>query len=397
MQSGTAQGRTICSLRGVYVVSRVAVRTQMKQLDGLRAVAIFFTLVTHFFVTGSDRIERLVPRGQFGARPLFVISGFLITRILLRSRFENDRWGELGVFYMRRLLRIVPLYYTTLVLAALVNVRPVRQTLWWHLAYLSNLYQIVHHAAPHLVTTAYWSLSVEEQFYLVWPCLILFLPRRHLLPAMIATVMIGPLFRMAAFTLHIYSFGALPFSCMDALGVGALLAYCQDKDLGSPEVAARFTRGLKWVGPLPFAVFLSARAAGVTVPGAPALADLAAALTFGWVVSRATSSFRGPVGWVLELGPIRYVGRISYGIYILHSFMPVLLFYMLRWTHLSLRDESIFRFLLLVCMSVGAASISWRYFESPINAYKRFFEYARSGRTPRMRIRRVEYTEAVTA
>jgi peptidoglycan/LPS O-acetylase OafA/YrhL len=379
------------------MASHAIVRTHMKQLDGLRAIAIFFTLVTHFFITGSDRIERLVPRGHLGVRPLFVISGFLITRILLRCRLENDRWRELGVFYMRRFLRIVPLYYTVLILAALVNVRPVRQTLWWHLAYLSNLYQIVYHAAPHLVTTAYWSLSVEEQFYLVWPCLILFLPRRYLLPTMIGTVITGPLFRLFAVVLHIYSSGSLPFACTDALGIGALLAYFQDKESGSPEAAALFTRWLKWVGPLPFAVFMGSKACGATIPGTPVLADLAAALAFGWVVSRATTSFHGLVGWVLELAPLRYLGRISYGIYILHSFMPVLLFYVLRWTHLSLRETSIFRFFLLIGMSVGAASISSRYFESPINAYKRFFEYARSGKKSQTRsMRQVEYAKAVT-
>lgn len=373
----------------------LAPRTHMKQLDGLRAFAIFFTMVTHFFVATSDRLDRMIPRGQLGVRPFFVISGFLITRILLRCRLEDDRWRELGVFYVRRFLRIVPLYYTTLALAALVNVRPVRETLWWHVAYLSNLYQVVNHASTHTVTTAYWSLSVEEQFYLIWPCLILFLPRRYLLPVMIATVATGPLFRLTGYTTHIYSFGSLPLSCVDALGIGAILAYCQDKQLGSAEAAARFTQVLKWIGPLPFAAFLVAKSAGIRVPGAPVLADLFAAFAFGWVVSRATTSFRGPVGWVLELAPIRYVGRISYGIYILHGFMPVLLFYVLQWSHLSITDESPFRFLLLVAMSLGAASISWHYFERPLNSYKRFFEYTRNRRIQIRRTQQVDYSEAV--
>ena len=369
-------------------------RTHMKQLDGLRAFAIFFTMLTHFFIASSDRIERLVPRGQLGVRPFFVISGFLITRILLRCRQEPDRWRELGVFYMRRFLRIVPLYYTVLILAALVNIYPVRQTLWWQIVYLTNLYQVVHHASAATVTSPYWSLSVEEQFYLVWPCLLLFLPRRYLLNTMIVTVCIGPLFRLFGYHLQIYSFGSLPFSCMDALGIGAILAYCQDKELGSPAAVVRFTRLLMWLGPIPFAALLVAKAASVSVPGMPVIADLAAALTFGWVVSRAAASFHGPVGRVLELAPIRYVGRISYGIYILHGFMPHALFHLLQWSHLSLEDASFTRFVLLIGMSVGAASLSFRFFENPINAYKRYFEYARTRRRAEVSMPRREYMEA---
>jgi peptidoglycan/LPS O-acetylase OafA/YrhL len=367
----------------------------MKQLDGLRAFAIFFTMVTHFVVMNDSPMGRLIPRGQLGVRPFFVISGFLITRILLRCRLEQDQWRELRVFYCRRVLRIVPLYYATLAITALVNIRPVRQTLWWHVAYLSNFYQVLQHASLQSVVTPYWSLSVEEQFYLIWPCLILFLPRRYLLNAMIATVCLGPLSRIIGVTMDIRSFGSLPFSCMDALGIGAILAYCQDKVLGSPDAASNFTAIMKWIGLPSFGLFFAAKATRIAVPGAPVLADLAAAFAFGWLVSRAASSFKGPVGNLLELKPIRYIGRISYGIYILHGFMPVILFYLLKWRHLSLREDSGLRFLLLLGMSVAAASISWHFFESPINSYKRYFEYARTRRKPEIRVKQIEYSEAL--
>jgi peptidoglycan/LPS O-acetylase OafA/YrhL len=375
--------------------SNVAGRTHMKQLDGLRAFAIFFTMVTHFVAVTDSPMGRLIPRGQLGVRPFFVISGFLITRILLRCRLEEDQWRELRVFYCRRVLRIVPLYYATLAITALVNIRPVRQTLWWHVAYLSNFYQVLQNASLQSVVTPYWSLSVEEQFYLIWPCLILFLPRRYLLNAMIATVCLGPLSRFIGVTMDIRSFGALPFSCMDALGIGAIMAYCQDKELGSPHAATKFTEIMKWIGLPSFGLFFAAKAARIALPGAPVLADLAAAFAFGWLVSRAASSFKGPVGNLLELKPIRYIGRISYGIYILHGFMPVILFYLLKWSHLALREDSWARFLLLVGMSVAAASASWHFFESPINSYKRYFEYARTRRKSEIRVKQVEYSEAL--
>jgi peptidoglycan/LPS O-acetylase OafA/YrhL len=367
----------------------------MKQLDGLRAFAIFFTMVTHFVVQTDSPMGRLVPRGQLGVRPFFVISGFLITRILLRCRLEEDRWRELRMFYCRRVLRIFPLYYATLAVTALVNIRPVRQTLWWHVAYLSNFYQVFQNAELHSVVNHLWSLSVEEQFYMFWPCLILFLPRRYLLNAMIATVCLGPLSRFIGFTLHIPSFGSLPSSCMDALGIGAIMAYCQDKVLGSADAATRFTQIMKWIGLPSFGLFFVTKAAGIALPGAPFLADLAAAFAFGWLVSRAASSFKGPVGKVLEMKPVRYIGRISYGIYLLHAFMPTILFYLLKWSHLSLREDSWLRFPLLAGMSVAAASLSWRFLESPINSYKRYFNYARAGRGSEIRVKQVEYSEAL--
>jgi peptidoglycan/LPS O-acetylase OafA/YrhL len=183
---------------------------------------------------------------------------------------------------------------------------------------------------------------------------------------------------------------------MDALGIGSILAYCQDKQLGSPYAATRFTEIMKWIGLPSFGLFFAAKAAGIAIPGGPVLADLAAAFAFGWLVSRAASSFKGPVGKLLELKPIRYIGRISYGIYILHGFMPVILFYLLKWSQLSLREDSGLRFLLLLGMSVAVASVSWHFFESPINAYKRYFEYARTRRKSEIRVKQVEYSEALT-
>jgi peptidoglycan/LPS O-acetylase OafA/YrhL len=193
----------------------------------------------------------------------------------------------------------------------------------------------------------------------------------------------------------ITSFDTLPFSCMDLLGIGAIMAYSQDKVVGSSEAAAKFTQIMKWIGLPSFAVFFAASIARINIPGAAVLADLAAAFAFGWLVSRTASSFKGPVGTLLELRPIRYIGRISYGIYILHSFMPVILFYLLKWSHLSLSEDSGLRFLLLVGMSVAAASLSWRFLESPINAYKRYFEYARTRRKPEIQVKQVEYSEAL--
>jgi peptidoglycan/LPS O-acetylase OafA/YrhL len=205
----------------------------MKQLDGLRAFAVLFTMITHF-TRANEGWLGLIPWGQMGVRLFFVISGFLITGILLRSRLPEDRPAELRIFYIRRFLRIFPVYYATLAVTTLVNIRPVRQTLWWHLTYLSNVYQIVQNPGPSPVTH-FWSLAVEEQFYCIWPFLMLFLPGRYLLKAMIATVCIGPLSRLGVAVFHIDSGDGLLFACLDTLGMGALLAYFWDQHLGNAD------------------------------------------------------------------------------------------------------------------------------------------------------------------
>jgi len=351
-------------------------KTYMKQLDGLRAFAVLFTMITHFTLSQQGLLGR-VPWGQMGVRLFFVLSGFLITGILLRSRAVEDRSKPLRVFYLRRILRIFPVYYAVLVVTALVNIRPVRQTILWHLCYLSNVYQMVYH--PRLSpVTHFWSLAVEEQFYLIWPCLILFLPRRHLLKVMVVTVCLGPFWRLITILFHIEPAGALLFGCLDTLGMGALLAYFWDPELSAPGLAKRFSRVALWVGLPAFVIFLTSQALHLQSPAGQVLSDLALAFAFVWLVGRAASSFGGAVGALLEATPIVYVGRISYGVYVLHAFMPVVLFYILKWAGASWPETSVLRFIVLVAMSIAAAAVSWHFLESPINAYKRYFEYRRA-------------------
>jgi peptidoglycan/LPS O-acetylase OafA/YrhL len=201
----------------------------MPQLDGLRAFAVGAVLIHHFFQPG--RIGG-VDLALLGVWLFFVLSGFLITGILLRSRDQVDYSGYpsgfvLRQFYIRRFLRIFPLYYSVLFLAATIDLGDVRDTIFWHLAYMSN-YLFATHQYWGPVTAHFWSLSVEEQFYILWPALILFAPHRLLLKLVISATAIGPIFRVAAHFLDfnwIARLTVLPAS-LDALGLGALLAYC---------------------------------------------------------------------------------------------------------------------------------------------------------------------------
>jgi peptidoglycan/LPS O-acetylase OafA/YrhL len=355
-------------------------KTYMKQLDGLRAFAVIFTMVTHFTFS-REGLLALIPWGWMGVRLFFVLSGFLITAILLRTRPKEGRGEALRIFYCRRFLRIFPVYYVTLFATALVNIRPVRHTFLWHLSYLSNVYAALR-LPPDSPVTHFWSLAVEEQFYLIWPCLMFFIPRRYLLKAMIAAVCIGPVARLVGILIHFEPSGIGPFAFLDTLGMGAILAYFWDQELGDPEAARKFSRTSLWIGLPSFLLLFAAQYKqvhwlGMQWLGFPVFFDLAMAFLFVWLVSSAAHSFHGPVGALLEWKPVNYLGRISYGVYVLHAFMPVVLFYFLKWSHLPLPEHSVARFLVLVAMSIAVASASWHFLESPINNLKRYFEYER--------------------
>ena len=174
----------------------------MPQLDTLRAVAVLMVIVAHWM--GEYRTVHALPLGMVGVTLFFVLSGFLITQILLREREAGDSGDEkkraLGRFYIRRTLRIFPVYYLFLLLLYLSGVPEFREDALWYVFYSVNILAYDHQSwvgpATHL-----WTLAVEEQFYLVWPLLILFTPRQHLWKVIAAAVLCGPISRGVLFYL----------------------------------------------------------------------------------------------------------------------------------------------------------------------------------------------------
>ena len=323
---------------------------RLPQLDGLRAVAVIFVMAFHFVPS----VDRYAPLGSIGVRLFFVLSGFLITRILLDSR-RTDLSSALRSFYIRRGLRIFPLFYLVLALAALINISPVRSTIGWHVSYLTNVY-LFDRGSWHGSISHLWSLAVEEQFYLVWPWLVLCLPGRRL-PAVITTmVCLAPVSRLL---IGGPMNSVLPLSCVDALGAGALLALPLTR-------RSMMSAGLVIGVPLTIAS-LAFRAAGyVSLPFEVAL-DFGVSLAAAWLVGRAANGFGGSIGAVLSARPVTYIGTISYGLYLYHGFMPYVLGrYVTGFVDLS----GMMRFALLTTATLVIAATSWRFFEAPILTLK---------------------------
>ena len=171
----------------------------LDQLDTLRAFAVTAVLIRHFW----PELQPGLDLGARGVHLFFALSGFLITGILLRSRAlveDSGRGSGLAIrrFYIRRFLRIFPIYYLVLAVTWALGVPDVRSGMVWHLAYGSNVLFAIQNRWPQ-TTSHLWSLSVEEQFYLIWPLLMFLVPRRQLGTAVLAFIFAGPLFRMAGY------------------------------------------------------------------------------------------------------------------------------------------------------------------------------------------------------
>ena len=340
------------------VTSSPRVTRYLPQLDGLRAVAVACVLAFHFI----PGVDRYAPLGSMGVRLFFVISGFLITGILLSWR-GRPLAVALKTFYVRRSLRIFPVFYFALAAAALLNIGPVRDTWAWHVTYLSNIYFYRrgdwHGSVSHL-----WSLAVEEQFYLMWPWLILCAPERWLRPAMIAMIAVAPLSRLL-FPNAMDS--VLPTSCLDSLGMGALIA------MASPHKGAPDRVGV--AGAVLVAVTLFIRYASLGGQYQVVGLDFGVSLFSAWLVASAASGFSGAVGRVLSLAPIIAVGRISYGLYVYHGFTPYLLG---RYVPGFITMPAPMRVALLVSATTVIAVASWRWLEQPFLRLKPDHEITKS-------------------
>jgi peptidoglycan/LPS O-acetylase OafA/YrhL len=350
----------------------------MIQLDGLRALAVLAVLLSHFGASNS-LIVRSLPWGSMGVRLFFVLSGFLITGILLKCReFQNSgqaAGGLIGKFYARRFLRIFPVYYAVLFVATLVNIRPVRDYFWWHLTYMSNIRYALQgsFAGPG---SHFWSLAVEEQFYLIWPLLVLFVPKRGLVPLNVAIVALAVGFRSlgAAMGWNSLALQIYPLGCLDALGFGSLLAVLTSGGRIWPPAVHRFARVGFWCGLLLLVFLAKVNGEAWGQKLGVALQVFGMALVFVALVAWGARGMGGIAGSFLSWPPLVYIGKISYGMYVYHAFMPVVaprVFGFFGLHPFYQRFDAILNTILTILL----ASASWHFFESPINRIKERFSY----------------------
>lgn len=359
------------------------VRGYRVQLDGLRAFAVLCTVI-HHWIPALTFWKSWFPFGVAGVRLFFVLSGFLITGILLDQRRAIDAGTQdasfsLRNFFLRRVVRLVPAFYLVLLVGSLLDLGALRETLHWHLPYLSNLGMILDGRwLPGI--THLWSLAVEEQFYIVWAFLMLFLPRRLLVPCVLCAIVIAPVFRgigVAAGWADM-TIGFNPISCLDTLGMGSLLAILFRGEWGErgERIREPLLRSCLWLGlPLLVASIVGEHRYGesfrrnINIP----LQESALALVFTWLVARAAVGFSGPVGRLLSNPLVVSAGMMSYGIYLFH---PIVAQGVLRW----LAVDWAFYPKIAMCafVTLSLAWLSWQFIEAPARRAGRRFRYLKS-------------------
>lgn len=303
---------------------------RLKALDGLRGIAILQVLFFHWEIRDFPHrllllpIEAFIRTGWLGVDLFFVLSGFLITGILCDTR---DTAGYFRNFYARRALRILPLYYVFLglsfVLQPLFGGRVpspgVQASFWLHLA--NFLMAIKGWGASPLFVAHFWSLAVEEQFYLVWPSVVRLVTRRTLLGVCGAFIAVALGLRavLRLTPLPWYSGMLLTPARLDALALGALVAVLLRSARSAP-IVERLAGRVAWVSGVACVVVFTWRGSWnaedsvVATLGTLSFDIFAASI----VACAATAAPDLALSRFLSWGWLRTVGRYSYGMYVIH-------------------------------------------------------------------------------
>ncbi len=338
---------------------------RLPQLDGIRGIAILVVILHNESVKYPFLyLDRLFTNGWMGVDLFFVLSGFLITGILLDTKQSN---GYFKNFYARRCLRIWPLYYSSIFLMFVIIplLRPSdghiifqRSGPWWAFPFYLQNFLVPSPAGAAGLLGVTWSLAVEEQFYLVWPLIVRLCPNAVLRRIAIGIICFSPILRLLLSSqgVNLYS---NTFSRLDGLMAGSLIAtIIRSNDF----VPSRFIT-TAWI-----ALFISLPAAFLTE-----------ALDARWIVFSMSavasaslvylSLFSGQK-WlhrVLKNRFVVYTGSISYGLYLLHK-IPFDLGVTVHFDKYPFVAAPI-----LFAATYGIAALSWNFLEKPFLNLKRFF------------------------
>jgi peptidoglycan/LPS O-acetylase OafA/YrhL len=301
---------------------------RIPSLDGLRAISIFAVIGGHLAATGglplNPRILAILEHfPHLGVRVFFVLSGFLITALILEERIKTGR-VSLGKFYARRAWRIIPPAYTLLLCLAIANLFHLVDIPWLDylrsLTYLMNYGPIPAWRVGHL-----WSLSVEEQFYLIWPFLLFFLPVRLCRYIAVGFILVsaGLRYHLALQTVEDlwrleyqfqYAGTAMAFGCLLAIDQKWLQAQSWFRALCASPLTAPLTCAAM------LANSLLLRTSG---PIGHCFADIVTNLCIVLLVAKFSSSPVGLGARFLNFRPIVFVGTISYSLYLWQQIFTV--------------------------------------------------------------------------
>ena len=376
---GTADSRVNVCGRATPERDKVIRLEHIKALDGIRFFSILGVMLAHWIPS------RVTVSFAWGVIVFFALSGYLITRILLTTKDKypsGDKFHLFKVFYVRRSLRIFPIYFFTIFALYLLDFAEVKANIVWLLTFTANikfsLENNFHGSIGHL-----WSLSVEEQFYLLYPLLIFFIDRKFILPSLITMVIVGVAFRAILYFAGsgLVVQATFTLCALDSLAIGGVLAYIEiyHRALLSKLIHRYWAYWLS-------ALFLYLLCGLLFAYGLdrlnPAMSAynlilgrfLLSLLTF-YLIARCILGPGRNLKIFLEHRYVTYLGKISYGMYFYHLFVQTLVDYCLAQAQQAPIKSAYVMFGLYFVVTVLISILSWHLIEARMNGLKKNFNY----------------------
>lgn len=369
--------------------NRQLAKNRVLQLDGLRALAVMVVVAFHFLnnqyaamdITKLSTIEKVLMKGTYfgwcGVDLFFVLSGFLIGTILLTNR-ESQRFFK--TFYARRFLRIIPIYYVLLLVFLLCKYLPWYNTeaiifhkeipIGYYFFFLQNFVMGARGHFGSEAITPTWSLAIEEQFYLIIPCVIYFLKPKYLKYFIIFCLVMAPISRLLS--VNWYQKYTLLTSRIDSPVMGLLVAYLMQQKGFVMFIKNNLTR-VKI-----FSVsFLVAAGLLYVFFNTGIFNHTIIALNFAVILIISLFTTEGPYYKILTSKPLLRIGMLSYFIYLFHQLVNGMLHLVFLQQKTPMLDGLTAKFITVTALIITwlLAELSYKYFEKPLIGFSHSFKY----------------------
>lgn len=374
------------------------------QLDGLRFCAVLFVASYHWI----PEIQAVKESFFFGGfvNFFFVLSSYLITRVLFSAKekcIRNNipRYKVIPVFLLRRTIRIFPAYYFFLLMVLFLPTigSEIRNNSATYFTYLSN-FQVFQSQTWPGVTAHFWTLAVEEQFYLLWPWLIVFMPTKHLLKTFVSIIIISTILKALCYhPIQVVPQDILTQYCMSAFAVGGVLAYkytaASDKE---KKLINKCSRIIIYAG-MPFGILIIFYKSYYF---SFVFNRLLFSVISMKIIEGAVIGYKNYLGKFLENKIALYLGKISYGIYLYHLLIPAIFWklyeisygyskihYTLFFAHCQkeisafehILSSDVVCFVIYAALTIAMASFSWKFIEKPAAKLKQYIGFVPSKAT----------------
>lgn len=337
--------------------------TRAQQLDGLRCLAVLGVLCHHWLPL---EWRRCVPT-EIGLYFFFTLTGFLITGGLLRDRDRGEATAQpwrklaLGSFALRRGLRIYFPYFTAVAAALLLNAGDVRAAWLWYVLPLTHTHIFLTGFWPSGISH-FWTLAIQIQFYLVWPIVVYFLPRRWLgwSFAAVALAAVAGRFVLAFSPIGTKDMLLRGWPNLDLFACGALLAWQRH---AFPNLSLRWLTPVGGLAAIGWAISYGLWLLCHTAPVWGSLQNLYFAIASTALIHTCLLGIRGPIGKLLECAPFQHIGKISYSLYLWHNLVPIALGWVAPFLwHGPFASPlgPLYRFPFFALASWGVAWLAWR-------------------------------------